>query len=145
LRGDYCLYALKLLIASRKVKRHSILASDDSGLPNPAGLVTATAASPGRNLNVQAHEEFTNISYRALAELCLSSEVADDLAARCAKDTSPLIDLGEVLVQYRLPYLAHAIERAVGQPWRKAYSKARVAAPYWTPLPAIDWPLQQVP
>jgi hypothetical protein len=152
LRGDYCLQALKLLIADcfpckprsfrgAWVGDPVILASDDSGLPDPGGLVTATCHDPRRNLNAQARSEFVDISYRALAELCLKAETASALAAMARTDGSLLIDLVAVMEQYRLRGLESVLEEAVGRPWRKAYNQALAACMTWRPLPPIDWPL----
>lgn len=151
LRGEFCLRALKLLISDcfRRDKQNFcgawlgdpvLLASDDSGLPNPNGLVTATTSDLARNLNAQARAEFTDISYRALAELCLDPETAAELAAQAKQDQSLLIDLVGVIEQYDMPSLAFSLELAVGRPWRKTYNKAR-ADSHWQPLPPIDWPL----
>jgi hypothetical protein len=152
LRGDYCIQALKLLVADCYQRKATsfrgawlgdpiILASDDSGLPDPGGLVTATADDPRRNLNAMAQAEFTNISYRALAEICREFDTAAELAARSRDDTSLLIDLAGVVEQYRVDTLEHALNEAVGHPWRKAYNLALAEAPWWQPLPPIDWPL----
>lgn len=62
LHGEYCLRALKLLIADSFPQNATsfcgawlgdpvILASDDTGLPNPGGLITATTTDPSRNLH----------------------------------------------------------------------------------------------
>lgn len=150
LHGDYCLHALKLLISDCFERDATsfrgawlgdpvILASDDSGLPNPGGLVTVTAVDPLRNLHAWASTAFTNISYRALAELCLDAELATALAARAKEDQSLLIDLGTVLEQYHSDALEHTLERAVGRPWRKKYNKALAELVHWHPLPPIDW------
>jgi hypothetical protein len=152
LRGDYCLQALKLLIADCYRRDETsfegawlgdpvILASDDTGLPNPGGLATATPDDPGRNLHAVATAGFTNISYRALAHLCLEGETASALAGRAKGDEGLLIDLGATLEQYRVRALELALNEAVGQPWRKAYSLALTRRPPWYPLPPIDWPL----
>ena len=152
LRGDYCVEALKLLLSDcfpgdavsfrgAWLGDPVILASDDTGLPNPGGLVTGTAADPDRNLHAWAREEFSDISYRALAELCLDAEVATDLAAQARVDRSLLIDLGAVVEQYGSRALEQALEQAVGRPWRKEYHKALAELTYWQPLPPIDWPL----
>jgi hypothetical protein len=152
LRGDYCLHALKLLIADcfpRKARSFRgawlgdpvILASDDSGLPDPGGLITATRDDPRRTLNAQAQAEFIDISYRALAELCLSAKIASELAAMARSDDSLLIDLVAVMEQYHPWGLEGRIEEAVGRPWRKAYNQALAACMTWRPLLPIDWPL----
>jgi hypothetical protein len=116
-----------------------ILASDDSGLPDPGGLTTATPGNAGRNLHAMARAEFTDISYRALAELCRDGDTAVELAGRSKEDTSLLIDLGATLEQYPLATLEAALIAAVGQPWRKAYNQARAKLPWWNALPPIDW------
>jgi hypothetical protein len=152
LRGDHCIRALKLLIAD--CFRHDItsfpgawlgdpviLASDDSGLPDPGGLITVTSDHPGRNLSAMARAEFTDISYRALAELCRDEDIATELAARSKEDDSLLIDLGATLEQYHVTSLEFAPNTALGHPWRKAYNRAQTELSYWHPLPAIDWPL----
>lgn len=152
LRGDYCLHALKLLIADcfpREAKSFRgawlgdpvILASDDTGLPDPPGLVTAIRDDPRRNLNAMARAEFVDISYRALAELCARAKMAAELAEKARSDDSLLIDLVAVMEQYRLGGLERALEETVGRPWRKAYNKALAATMTWRPLPPIDWPL----
>jgi hypothetical protein len=152
LRGDHCIGALKLLIADcfrRDVTPFRgawlgepvILASDDSGLPGPGGLTTATPDDDGRNLHAMARAEFTDISYRALAELCRDGATAAELAGRSKEDGSLLIDLGATLEQYRQATLEAALNAAVGRPWRKAYDQARAKLPWWNTLPPIDWPL----
>ena len=152
LRGDYCLQALKLLIADCFPRETTsfrgawlgdpvILASDDTGSPNPGGLVTATRVSPLRNLSAWAKAEFIDISYRALAELCQDAETAVGLAAEAKSDRSLLIDLGAVVEQYHPRALEPALEEAVGRPWRKEYNKALANCTHWQPLPPIDWPL----
>jgi hypothetical protein len=151
LAGDYCLRALKLLIADCFRREGDsfrgawlgdpvILASDDTGIPDPGGLITATAVNPGRNLHALAREEFTDISYRALAELCRDPGVAEELAERAKGEPSFLVDLGAVLIQYHQSTLERALERTVGRPWRKAYNQA-LASSYRQPLMPIDWPL----
>ena len=65
--------------------------------------------------------EFTNISYRALAELCRDAEVAEELAVKAKADSGFLVDLGTVLIQYHQFTLESALEQAVGRPWRKSY------------------------
>lgn len=103
--------------------------------------MTTTPARPRRNLYFRAEEEFTNISYRALAELSLDAEVAKELAARATEDYQLLLELGAVLEQYHLPRMVEALEQAVGRPWRMAYKRAWEKFRWWEPLPPIDWPL----
>ena len=152
LRGDYCIQALKLLVADCFRRDPTsfpgawlgdpiLLASDDSGLPDPGGLVTATAEDPRRNLHAMAVAEFTNISYRALAELGMNRQTAAELAAQAREEESLLIDLGATLDQYRVGVLEAALNTAVGHPWRKAWNQARARRPWWSPLAPIDWPL----
>ena len=152
LAGAHCLRALKFLIADCFRPEGTsfrgawlgdpvILASDDYGLPDPGGQVTATAADPRGNLYALARAAFTNISYRALAELCRDAEVAKELAAKAKEDDSFLVDLGTVLIQYHQFSLEDALEQSVGRPWRKAYNQA-MASSHWLPLMPIDWPLR---
>jgi hypothetical protein len=152
LQGGHCILALKLLIADCFQPEGTafrgawlgdpvVLASDETGVPNAGGIVTMTPAHPLRNLYFRAEEEFTNISYRALAELCFDAEVAKELAARATEDDQLLLELGAVMEQYHLPSMAAALEQAVGRPWRKAYNLAWDKKRYWEPLPPIDWPL----
>jgi hypothetical protein len=150
LRGDYCLSALQLLI-SDVYKRDAtsfegawlgdpiLLAGDDSGLPNPGNLITATSADPRRNLHALATEEFTNISYRAIAELCLDKSIARSFAERA--DRGLLMDLCAVIEQFQPGHLEYELEQATGGPWRKAYSEVRAELNGRRTLPAIDWPL----
>jgi hypothetical protein len=152
LRGDYCLYALKLLICdSYKPSPQSIcgawlgdpvvLAGDDEGLPNPGHLVTTTLEEPNRNLHTQAKSEFVDISYRVIAELCLDAELAKSLAKSAKESKHLLIDLGTVIEQFHPGLLEYELEQVVGRPWRKEYNKAATELSHWHPLPPIDWPL----
>ena len=106
-------------------------------------MITATPDDPRRNLNAMARAEFTDISYRALAELCLDTKTAAELAERSSKTESLLIDLVAVLEQYRTTTLEIALNAAVGEPWRKAYNLARAKDPWHFPLPPIEWPPAQ--
>jgi hypothetical protein len=150
LRGDYCIEALKLLVSDcfrRDEASFSgawlgdpvILASDDTGLPNPGGLDTATAGEPKRNLNEVAHAEFTDISYRALAELCRHPVTATELATRAREDKCLLVDLGAT--EYSLPALEAALDTAVGRQWRERYKQAQAENWWHEPLPPLNWPL----
>lgn len=152
LRGDHCIRALTLLVTDCFRRDTTsfrgawlgdpiILASDDSGLPDPGGIITTILNDPGRNLHAMSKAEFADISYRALAELCRDGDAAMDLATRCRQDGSLLIDLGATMEQYHLTALEFALNTAVGKPWRKAYNQARAEPSYWHPLPPIDWPL----
>jgi hypothetical protein len=142
LGGGHCTLALKFLIADSCagwwVGSPVILAADDTGPPNPSGLITTTPSSPARNLYFQAREEFIDISYRALALIARMEKVAVELADRAADDRRLLLDLGAVAEQYSLKPLELALERVVGRPWRKAYHKAMSEVQGWVPLPPID-------
>jgi hypothetical protein len=151
LQGAFCIRALKLLIMDCFRRDTTsfrgawlgdpvILASDDTGLPDPGGIVTATPAL-ARNLSALARAEFTNISYRALAELGLETDTAAELAARAKANGDFLLELGGVLDQYRVWSLDGALNKAVGHPWRKAWNQARAKTQWWRPLSPIDWPL----
>lgn len=85
--------------------------------------------------------EFTDISYRALAELVLDAEVASESAAKAKSDHSLLIELGALVEQYSPTVLERALDRSVGRPWRKEYHKALAEFSYRHPLPPNDWPL----
>jgi hypothetical protein len=143
LEGGPCTLALKYLIADDSigwwVGDPVVLAGDDTGRPNPAGLVTATTNDPSRNLYFQAQQEFTDISYRALALLARNPKIAADLADSAARDTRLLLDLGAVLDEYGTRALEIALERTVGRPWRKAHNKAAAERQDWRPLPRIGW------
>ena len=151
LHGDFCIRALKLLIMDCYCRDTTsfrgawlgdpvILASDDAGLPDPGGIVTSTPALR-RNLNALAQAEFTDISYRALAELGLEANTASELAARAQQDQGLLLELGGVLGQYRVPNLDAALNLAVGQPWRKAWNQGLAKRRWGCPRATIDWPL----
>jgi hypothetical protein len=144
LGGGHSSLALKYLISDSGpgwwVGDPVILAADDTGPPNLAGLVTTTPTAPHRNLYFQAREEFTDISYRALDLICHSQTVAADLALLATRFNRLLLDLGTALDQYGLRPLELALEQAVGRPWRKAYNIAAAESPDWRPLPRVDWP-----
>ncbi len=125
LRGDYCIASLMLLVADcfrRDLTSFQgawlgdpvILAGDDSGLPGPGRLITATPEDAGRNLHAMAKAEFTDISYRALAELCRDGVTAAELADQSKEDESLLIDLGATLEQYPLATLEAALNASIG-------------------------------
>jgi hypothetical protein len=142
LNGGHCALALKYLISDDCVGwwvgDPVILAADDTGPPNPGGLITATAEKPGRNLYFQAREEFVDISYRAFALIARNHRFADELAERAATNSSFLLELGAMIEQYELKALEIALEQRVGGPWRKAYHQAIGAHPHWAPLPRVD-------
>jgi hypothetical protein len=126
-----CTLALKYLIADDQagwwVGDPVVLAADDTGLPNPGGLITGMPTSPSRNLYFQAREEFADISYRALALLAHSREVAEELVQSAMRSMRLLLDLGAVLDEFQIRPLEIALEHAVGRPWRKAYNKRQSA------------------
>jgi hypothetical protein len=154
LEGGHCIRALKLLITDGASYPSTsnfegawlgdpiILASDDGGPPNPRGFTTAPPDRPWRNLNKMAQDEFSNISYRAIAELCLhDNDVIRELIDVAKDDSSFFIDLANVRLQYRLPSLEHAFLEAFGTSWRREYDKTARECHWWQPLPPIDWPL----
>ena len=141
LGGGHSTLALKYLITEDRagwwVGDPVILAADDTGRPNPGGLITTTLEKPDRNLYFQAREEFADISYRAIALIAGTQTVADELAEKAADDSGFLLDLGTTLEQYDPKPLEFALEHAVGRPWRKAYQKAINDHPSWVPLPRV--------
>jgi|SRR5579884_1929452 len=155
LAGPFCLRALKMLIADNAASDHNpasfwsawfgdpvILASDDSGPPNPRGFTTATSNDPKRNLNRMARDEFTDISYRAIAELCWNNnDICREMIEKAKNDSSLFIDLVNVRLQYRVPALEHTFLEVFGQSWRKKYDQTARECLWWQPLPPIDWPL----
>ncbi|HZV05970.1 MAG TPA: hypothetical protein VE999_12900 [Gemmataceae bacterium] len=154
LEGGHCIRALKLLIVDNAAYPCSanfqsawfgdpvILASDDSGPPNPSGITTATPDRPGRNLNQMARDEFTDISYRAIAELCLhDNDILREMIEEAKDDSGFFIDLANVRLQYRFPALEYAFLEAFGNSWRKKYDQTARECHWWQPLPPIDWPL----
>jgi hypothetical protein len=152
LTGDHCLLALKLLIADCFERNENsfrgawlgdpvILASDDYGVPNPPGVTTSAPSDATRNLSAWAREEFSDISHRALAELCKDALVAAELAHKAKEHRDLLIDLGFVVEQYCPPALEPALEEAVGKPWRKAFNKAVKECSFWRPPKPVVWPL----
>jgi hypothetical protein len=142
LSGGHSTLALKHLIcegcAGWWIGDPVVLASDDTGLPNPAGLITTTPEKPDRNLYFQACEEFVDISYIMIDLLSHNQTVADELADWATVVGSFLLDLGAVLEQYGSKRLEIAVERVFGHPWRKAYQKAITDWPHWTPLPRVE-------
>jgi hypothetical protein len=148
LGGPFCCLALKQLICDGYggawIGDPVVLAGDDSGPPNPAGIVTGTPMDPYRNMNRKAREEFANISYRCIADISciahLSDSVTSQLVDRAAADPSFLIDLINVTFQYRLPHVDFAIRERFGTQWRREYDRAVRLHPDYQPLPAIDPP-----
>jgi hypothetical protein len=145
LGGGPLTFAVKQLIADSGpgwwVGDPIILAADDIGPPNPGRLVTNTPTIPHRNLNAQAREEFTDISYRVLALIGHSPEITAELAKMAVRKSDLLLDLGVVIEEYGIRPLEIALERVVGRPWRKAHNKAAAESPSWRPLPRIGWGL----
>lgn len=147
LRGEHCLHALKLLISDCFERVPSsfrgawlgdpVILASESSPPPLAGLITASSGDPARSLHDVALAEFANISYAALAELCLSGDLAAELVVKAKGNRRFLIDLGAALEQYDPGALKHAWGQLLGQPWRKEYSQAMADLPYWQPLPRI--------
>lgn len=140
--GDPCSDALKRLIADDQegwwVGDPVVLAADDSGVPNRGGLLTTTASEPARNLYSQARQEFTDISYRALAMLARNPRLSEDLARAAADNSHLLLDLGSVIDEYGVRPLEIALESVVGRPWRKAFNLAVSNSPLWRPVPRLE-------
>src|SRR3954454_24865959 len=68
-----------------------VIATGDSAPPNSAGIPTASATDPQRNLYRMAQKEFEDISLPAIAMLCQRDpEVATDFATR-ARQSAPLL------------------------------------------------------
>ncbi len=154
LEGGRCIRALKLLITDRASYPSTanfegawlgdpvILANDDGGPPNPRDFTTATPDCPARNLNKMAHDEFTDISYCAIAELCRhDDEIIRELVDLAKDANSFFIDLANIWLQYRLPRLEYAFLETFGNSWRGEYNKRARECHWWQPLPPIDWPL----
>jgi hypothetical protein len=142
LTGTHCI-ALKCLLRDDGGVGHwvgdpVILAADETGRPNTAGLLTDTTENPNRNLYFQAKEEFIDISYRELGFLTRGQETADELVEQAKFDAGFLLDLYAVLEQYGPVQLQIALEREFGQPWRKVYHQKITECPYWTPLPRVE-------
>ncbi|WP_437532995.1 hypothetical protein WME79_05750 [Sorangium sp. So ce726] len=150
LRGEHCLHALKLLISDCFEDVPSsfrgawlgdpVILASESSPKAAAGRVAASSGAPARNLHDVAVAEFANISYGALAELCISGQLAMELVVKAKGNRRFLIDLGATLEQYEPAALRHAWEQLLGQPWRKEYNQAMADAPHWQPLPRIDNP-----
>ncbi len=70
-----------------------IVAGDDYGQPNVAGLVTTTESDPKRNLYHMAVEEFTDITLPAIAMLAYFSSYDAHRIARMALERDPSKDL----------------------------------------------------
>ena len=86
-----------------------------------------------------AQAEFTNISYRAIAELCTHEDIRRDLVSRVEKDASLFVDLVNVMWQYRLSAVESELQVAYGHEWMKRYTRAAESASHHVPLPKIDW------
>lgn len=146
LRGELSIQVLKLLLADQfRNDGHSfpgawlgdpvIFAGDDNGLPDPGGVSTGS-----QNLYHLAGDQYADISYRALAELCSNPRQCQECAAAAAKDDVLLVSLGGVADQYPTLNLRSALEKVFGVPWREAYNEA-LKRTNLSALPRIDWPL----
>jgi hypothetical protein len=63
-----------------------IAAGDDHGQPDQYGFATSTSTNPDRNLYQLARDEFEDISYQAIAMLCLAQDgFAEEIAEKAAK------------------------------------------------------------
>lgn len=143
LRGDFALLALKWLLrddiqqqaasgidtfAGRWLGDPVILAGDDSGLPNAAGIATTTESDPDRNLYFCAREEMQDLSVAAVAFLC--SRGAEQELVEAARQTKTLfVTLGLVADQYGPEPLLRLLNKTWGSGWRKQYQAAWDGSP----------------
>jgi hypothetical protein len=123
LRGEHCLLAFKRLL------------SEGSGAWAGEPIILVGDHS---DLWETVSTQFTNISYRALAQLCRYDDIRKELAAKARENESFLIDLGSVIEQYAPLRLEHDLNEALGQPWRRAFSRAMTKIPWYWRLPPID-------
>ena len=111
LRGEYCLGALKLLLADCFENPRSsfhgswigdpVIFASDSASPKMSDAVISHSEEAVQNLHELAASSFVNISYQGLAELCLSVEVATELVIKAKESSGFLRDLGATLEQYQ--------------------------------------------
>lgn len=127
LEHGYTLRALKELIADNSRGSLSfrgawlgdpvILAADDDGKSNPVGIQTTSQDSPQRNLNQLAYDQYTNISFRLLAEMLLEQEIRDDYIRRAHDDADAFVYLVQMARQYPKSKLIPILEKAFGSTW----------------------------
>ncbi len=97
-----------------------IISGDDSSPPNPAGILTATADSPNRNLNIMAREEFSDISQLALIMLC-ESEFVSDVLETSEGNHELFLTLGDLAITVKPPRLVFELTRHFAGDWMTRY------------------------
>jgi hypothetical protein len=113
-------------------------AGDDCGPPNQFGIVTATEADPNRNLFFLAEAEYEDISYKAIAMMCMgrfwhetgTSDFAEELAERARRCESLLMELGNVVFTVGCPPLEDALKAIIGDDWISRYEQAYKKCPW---------------
>jgi hypothetical protein len=103
-----------------------IAVGDDHGQPDQYGVKTSTKTDPERNLNQMAREEFEDISYQAIAMLCLGRDgFTAEIAAKAAAAPSHhlFVQLGNVVMLVGCEPLQEALAGAFGGEWRKLYQR----------------------
>jgi hypothetical protein len=101
-----------------------IAAGDDSGQPDRYGFATSTSTNPDRNLYLLARDEFEDISYQAIAMLCLGQEgFAEEIAAKAAEQPSQhlFVQLGNVVMLVGSESLSTALAQSFGRGWQKRH------------------------
>ncbi|HJT30518.1 MAG TPA: hypothetical protein VJ783_00520 [Pirellulales bacterium] len=142
LHGVFCVDALKLLIADSFLAQGTrvskprnpwslegswvgdpiVLASDDCGPPDPAGIITTSEGNSLRNLYVMAVEEFENISYLAIVMLS-ENRFTSELIEKATRDDSFFLHLANVVMQFQPQNLKVEFEREFGKAWPKALQR----------------------
>jgi hypothetical protein len=106
---------------------------DDQGKADEFGIKTSSEQNPERNLYFMAHEEYEDISYKAIALICnVHEEIAADMVKRAVNGYSPdrdLVDLGNVVFTVGCEPLKRALMKEFGGEWESRYRKAYVEYP----------------
>ncbi len=97
-----------------------ILTGDDTSPPNPAGILTAKADNPKRNLNHMAQEEFSNISELALAMLC-ESDFAYGVLESSETNEKLFLALCDLAIRVKPPGLVFVLTRHYAGDWMTRY------------------------
>lgn len=113
-------------------------AGDDYGPPNQFGIVTATEADPNQNLFFLAEAEYEDISYKAIAMMCVGrfwheigiSDFAEQLAEEAKRFEDFLMELGNVVFTVGCPPLEAALQAIVGDDWVNRYEQAYKKRPW---------------
>jgi hypothetical protein len=103
-----------------------IAAGDDHGQPDQYGFATSTSTNPDRNLYQLARDKFEDISYQAIAMLCLAQDgFAEEIAEKAAKQSSLhlFVQLGNVVMLVGSESLSTALAQSFGREWQKLYRK----------------------